>query len=99
LKDSSAESLSGSSFGFGCFLFAVSRRSVGFERMEKARRYIGYLIDSSQERRLICVRWFVKTTDLSYELQRSGLNLFRSDGRIEIEKGFDIPAHYNYLEF
>ena len=72
---------------------------MGFERTEKARRDVGYFIDSSQERRFICVRRFVKAADFSYELERSGLNLFGSDGRIEIEKGFDIPTHYNYLEF
>jgi hypothetical protein len=61
--------------------------------MEKPRRNVGYLIDCSQECRLVCIRWFVKTADLSHELERSGSNLFRSDWRIEIEKGFDIPAH------
>jgi hypothetical protein len=93
LKDSSAEPLSGARFRFGRFLFAIPRRGMGLERTEKARRDVGYFIDSSQERRLICIRRFVKTADLSYKLERSGLNLFGGDGRIEIEKGFDIPAH------
>jgi hypothetical protein len=98
LKDSNAESFRGPRFCFGRFLFAIPRWSVRFQRMEKARRDVGYFVDSSEERRLICVRRFVKSADLSYKLKRSGLNLLGSDGRIEIEKGFDIPAHSLYLK-
>jgi hypothetical protein len=91
--DSSAESFRGPRFRFGSFFFAVPRRSMGLERTEKARCDVGYFIDSSQESPLICVRRFVKTADLSHELEGRGSNLFGSDGRIEIEKDFDIPAH------
>jgi hypothetical protein len=98
LKDSNAESFRGPRFRFGSFFFAVPRGSMSLKRTEKARRDVGYFVDSSQERRLIRVRRFVKSADLPHKLKRSGLNLFGSDGRIEIEKGFDIPAHLLYLK-
>jgi hypothetical protein len=61
--------------------------------VEKARRDVGYFVDCSQERLLVCVGRFIKTADLSHELKRSSPYLFRRDWRIEVEKGFDIPAH------
>jgi hypothetical protein len=61
--------------------------------MEKASRDRGYFIDRSQERGFVRLRRFVKARDFSHELERSSSNLFVSDGRIEIEEGFDIPAH------
>jgi len=43
-------------------------------------------------------RRFVKTADFSHELERSSSNLFGGDGWIEIEEGFDIPAHHYDLK-
>jgi hypothetical protein len=92
-RDSRAESLGGASFRFRGFFFAVPRRSVGFQRMEKARCDVGNLIDCSQECGFVGIRRFVKTADLSHELERSGSNLLGRDRRIEVEKDLDIPAH------
>jgi hypothetical protein len=61
--------------------------------MKKAARNVAHLIDCSQERRLVCVRRLVKSANLSHELKRCGVYFFGSDGRIEVEKGFDVPAH------
>jgi hypothetical protein len=61
--------------------------------MNETSRDFGYFIDSSQERRLIRSRRSVKTADFSHELERGILNLFGGDGRIKVEKCFDIPAH------
>jgi hypothetical protein len=94
LADSSAESLCGASLRFRGFFFPILRQCVGFERSEKTGRHAGYFIDCSQPRALVCLRWFVKTADFPHELERSSSNLFGGDGRIEIEKGFDIPAHH-----
>ena len=35
----------------------------------------------------------MKTADFPYKLERSILNLFRSNWRIKVEKRFDVPAH------
>jgi hypothetical protein len=61
--------------------------------MEKAGGDGGDFIDGGQKCVLIGLRRFVKTGDFSYELERSGSNLVFSDGRIEVEKGFDVAAH------
>src|ERR1022692_1214501 len=62
--------------------------------MEKASRDRGYFIDGSQERNFVGLRRFVKASDFSDELQRSRSNLFGIDWRIEVEKCFDISAHF-----
>ena len=61
--------------------------------MEEIRRDPGDGIDCGQERGFIRLRRFVKTADFSHELQRSGLNLFGRDRRVEIEQEFDVAAH------
>jgi len=61
--------------------------------MNETSRNLGYFIDSSKERSLICSRRFVKTADFSHELERGILNLFGRDDRIKVEKRFDVPAH------
>jgi hypothetical protein len=61
--------------------------------MQETRRDPGYFLDRSQERGFVALRRFVKTGDLSDELERSGSNLLVSDGGIEVEEGFDVPAH------
>jgi hypothetical protein len=65
--------------------------------MNETSRDLRDFIDSSEERGLIGSRRLVKTADFSYELERRGLNLFGGDGRIEVEKCFDIPAHSSDL--
>jgi len=88
-----AESLRSARFRFCGFFFSSLRRCVGFERMEQTSRDTGDFIDCGQERRFVCFGRFVKPADFSYELERSSPNLLVSDRRIEVEKGFDIPAH------
>src|ERR1700724_2738050 len=83
---SSPESLGGASFRLCCLFFPILRRRVGFERTEKTTRDAGYLIDGSQKRGLVRLRWLVKPADFSHELKRSRSNLFVGDWRIEIEK-------------
>jgi hypothetical protein len=61
--------------------------------MQKTSRDRGDFIDCTQERGFIRLRRFVKAADFSHELERSSSNLVGSDGRIEVEEGFDIPAH------
>jgi hypothetical protein len=65
--------------------------------MNETTRDLGYFIDSSEERDLICFRRFVKTADFSHELERSILNFFGGYGRIKVEKRLDIPAHSHDL--
>ena len=61
--------------------------------MEKTSRDVGYFIDGSQERAFVGLRRFVKPADFSHELEGCGSNFFGSYGRIEVEEGFDVPAH------
>src|ERR1700731_2956678 len=65
---SSPESLGGSSFRLCCLFFPILRRRVGFERTEKTTRDAGYLIDGSQKRGLVRLRWLVNPADFSHEL-------------------------------
>jgi len=65
--------------------------------MNEASRDLSDFIDSGQERGLICSRRFVETADFSHELKRRSLHLFGGDGRIKIEKCFNIPAHSSDL--
>jgi hypothetical protein len=51
------------------------------------------LIYGRNERSFIRFRRLVEPGDLSHELERGRADLFGSDGRIKIEKRFDIPAH------
>ena len=55
-------------------------------------------VQRRKQRACVCLRGFVKTADFSHELERSSSNLFGGDGRIKIEKGFDIPAHHYALK-
>ena len=91
------ESLSGARFSLCGLFFPILRWRVRFEGMNETRRDPGYFIDSGQERSLIGSRRFVKTADFSHELKRRSPNLFGGDGRIKIEKCFDIPAHSSDL--
>jgi hypothetical protein len=81
------------SFRFCCFYFPVPGRGIGFERAEKPSGGFGDFIEGSNERAFVCFRWFVEAADFPHELKGSISNLFRSDGRFEIEKDFDVPAH------
>jgi hypothetical protein len=81
------------SFGFDRFLFAIFWWRRRFEGVNQTTRHCSYFLDRSLERGLICLRRFVKTGYFSYELERSTLNLFGSDGWIKVEKRSDVPAH------
>ena len=87
----------GSSLSLCGSLFSIPWWCIRFEGMNETSRDPGYFIDSNQEHGLIGSRGFVKTADFSHELERRGLNLFAGDGRIEVEKCFDIPAHSSDL--
>ena len=90
---SSAESLCGTRLRLGGFFLSILRRCICVERVEKTSRDRGDFIDRAQERSFVRLRRFVKAADFSHELERGSSNLFGSNGRIEVEEGFDIPAH------
>src|ERR1700732_1201200 len=90
---SSAESLVATRLRLGGFFLSILRRCMWVERVEKTSRDRGDFIDRSQERSFVRLRRFVKAADFSHELERGSSNLLASDGRIEVEEGFDIPAH------
>src|SRR5260370_17489591 len=91
---SNTESLCGASRRSCGFFFPILGWCIGFERMEKTGRNVSYFINGGQERGFVCLRGFVKTADFSHELECSSSGFFRSYGRIEVEEGFDIPAHW-----
>src|ERR1700681_209146 len=92
-EKSGDESLDGAGSGFCGLFFAILRRGGGFQGTEKTIRDAGYFLDGSQKYVLVGLRRFVEASDFSYELQRSRSSLFFRDRRIEVEQGFDIPAH------
>jgi len=61
--------------------------------MKKASRYLSYLIDRGHEPAFVRLRGFVEATDFPHELKRGRTNFFGGDGRIEIKKNLDVPAH------
>ncbi len=61
--------------------------------MNELSRDSSDLIDGGNERSFIRFRRLVEPGDFSHELERGRAHLFWSDGRIKIEKRFDIPAH------
>src|SRR5208337_367745 len=93
LGPSSTESLGGAGFRLGGFFFPVLRRRVRVERLEKTSRDAGDFIDRGEERGFVRLRRLVETGDFSHELKRSRSHLFVGNGRIEVEEGFDVPAH------
>ena len=62
--------------------------------MDKTRGDAGDLLNGGQECGLVRLRGFGKAADFSHELERSIPDFFRSDGRVKIEKGFDISTHF-----
>jgi hypothetical protein len=89
----SAESLGRTRFRLGRFFFPILGWSSGVERVQKARRDARNFVDGSLKCGFICFGGFVEAGYFPYELQRRGSNFFIGDGRIEVEKGLDIPAH------
>ena len=88
-----AESLRGASFGFRRLFFAILRWRDSLERTEKPSGNAGDFIHRVLKQLFIRFGWFIKSTDLPDELERSGTNFFIRHGWIEIEKGFDISTH------
>ena len=93
LADSGAESFCGASLGFGGLFFSILWGCVGFEGREEASGNGGNFVDCQREGGFVGLGRFVETGDFSDELERSGSNVFGSDGRIKVEEGFDVPAH------
>ena len=90
---SSAESLRRSSLCFRRFYGSIPRRRARLERVEKTRRYRRDFIHRRQKARFVHFRRFVNSTYLSHELQRRRPNLFRGNGRLEVEQRLDVSAH------
>src|ERR1700680_4177694 len=93
LAGSRAESLCRASFCFCGLFLSTLRRCIRLERTQKPGRNTGNFIHGGQERAFVCLRRFVKPADFSHELERSSSNFLGSYGRIEVEEGFDVPAH------
>ena len=91
--NSGSKSLGSSSLRFGRFHFSIPRRRAGFQRVKKSRRDSRYLIHSGEEPNFVGPRRLMDSTDFSDELERRCPNLFRGDGRLKVEKSFDVSAH------
>ena len=79
----------------GCFFFAVPRRRVGFKR---GRRRDETAVTSSTAARnaaSLAFEGLVKPLILRTNCKRGRANLLVGDGGIEVEKHFDIPAHFD----
>ena len=79
--------------GLRGFLFAILRRSGGFERAQKAYGNRCYFINRGKERGFIGLRRFVEAGDFADKLKRGGAHFFVGDWRIEVEESFDVSAH------
>jgi hypothetical protein len=93
LHDLRTESLRCSRPGFGGFFFTVFGRRGGFQRTEKAVCGGGYFVNRNKERCFVGLRRFVKTSDLSYELEGRCLNFPGRNWRVKVKKSLDISAH------
>jgi hypothetical protein len=94
-----AESPGGAGFGLGGLFFAVLRWSSSLQRTQQPGRNAGHFINRSQKRGFIGLRRFGESADLPHELQRCAANLVIRNWRIEIEKRFDVSAHFGSLLF
>jgi hypothetical protein len=61
--------------------------------VEKPSGGFGNFINGSDERAFVRFRGLVKAANFPYELKGGVSNFFPGDGRVEIEKNFDVPAH------
>jgi hypothetical protein len=93
MQELGAKSLGGARFCLCGFFFPILGRRIGFERMEETSRDCGYFIDGGKKRSFVGLRWFIKASDLSHELQRCSANLFVIHWWIEVEERLDISAH------
>ncbi|MBB3315750.1 hypothetical protein FHT77_001615 [Rhizobium sp. BK181] len=50
-------------------------------------------IDCALERGLVAFRWLGRSAQFPHKLKRRIMDLFICGRRIEIEQGFDVPAH------
>jgi hypothetical protein len=91
--NSSSESLRSPSLRFCRLYRSIPWRRAGFEGMEKTSRDRSYFIHRRKEARFICLGRLVNPTDFSYELERGCPHLFRSNGRLEVEKSLYVSAH------
>src|ERR1700687_2265298 len=82
---SDTESLLGSCLRFRGLFFSILWRRVGFERLEKAHRDRGYLVDCRQKRCFVGLGRLIKPADLPHELKGGSANLFLGYRRIEVE--------------
>jgi hypothetical protein len=92
-RNSGAESFDGTGSGFGGFFFAILGWGGGFQGAEETIRDGGYFLDGGQKQVLVGLGGFVEASDFSYELERGRSSLFLGDRGVEVEQGFDIPAH------
>jgi hypothetical protein len=93
------EALCGTCFGFRGFLFAILGRRGRFERTQEAIGDGGNLVNGRLESLLIRFGRLIEARDFSNKLERSGVDFFISDRRIEIEEGSYISAHGHQLAF
>src|SRR5215204_358651 len=75
------------------FDLAITRRSVGHERVEKIVCDLCHLLYSSVECLFVCLRWLREATEFANKLQRRRTNLFFSRRRFEVMKGLNISTH------
>jgi hypothetical protein len=87
----------GAGFCFGGFFFAILRLRIGLEGTKEARGGLGDFVNGGGEWGLVGLRRLGESADFSDELERGVSNFFVRDGRIEIEKNFDVPAHCWHL--
>jgi hypothetical protein len=62
--------------------------------LDKSAGDAGDFIDRGLERGFVGLRRLVKTADFPYELERSRTNFVGCDRWVEVEKRFDISAHF-----
>src|SRR5262249_43209446 len=91
------ETLDGSGFCLGRFLFTVPRRGDRLQCIQQSIRDGCYLIDCGEEHGLVCLRGFVEAADLAYKLERRCSNLLRGYRGFKVKEGLNIPAHLHYL--
>src|SRR5215470_13200416 len=88
-----SEALGATRFGSGGFFFAIAGRSGSFEGLQEAHRGTGDFVNGCVEGGFVGFGRFVKAGNLADELERSVADFVGSDGRIEVEKRFDVSAY------
>jgi hypothetical protein len=86
---------------FSCLyglILPIPRWCIRLKRVEEFSGDCRYLVNGSNERGFVRLRWLIEAADFSHELQGGRTNLILGHRRREIEENLDISTHGHGLD-